>query len=124
MAKILIIDDDTTMTKLLTALVKMDGHTATAVNDSTKAVEIAASVEPDLITLDLMMPGLSGFELCELLHQDHRFAAIPIIIVSARDDSESKARALRAGAIAYMIKPFDADEFIQKIQQLTSKRSL
>jgi DNA-binding response OmpR family regulator len=124
MAKILIIDDDTTMTKLLTALVKMDGHTATAVNDSTKAVEIAASVEPDLITLDLMMPGLSGFELCELLHQDPRFAAIPIIIVSARDDSESKARALRAGAIAYMIKPFDADEFIQKIQELTSKRSL
>ena len=124
MAKILIIDDDTTMTKLLTALVKMDGHTATAVNDSTRAVEIAASVEPDLITLDLMMPGLSGFELCELLHQDPRFAAIPIIIVSARDDSESKARALRAGAIAYMIKPFDADEFIQKIQELTSKRSL
>jgi len=124
MAKILIIDDDATMTKLLTALVKMDGHTATAVNDSTKAVEIAASVEPDLITLDLMMPGLSGFELCELLHQDPRFAAIPIIIVSARDDSESKARALRAGAIAYMIKPFDADEFIQKIQELTSKRSL
>jgi DNA-binding response OmpR family regulator len=124
MAKILIIDDDATMTKLLTALVKMDGHTATAVNDSTKAVEIAASVEPDLITLDLMMPGLSGFELCELLHQDPRFAAIPIIIVSARDDSESKLRALRAGAIAYMIKPFDADEFIQKIQELTSKRSL
>ena len=124
MAKILIIDDDATMTKLLTALVKMDGHTATAVNDSTKAVEIAASVEPDLITLDLMMPGLSGFELCELLHQDPRFAAIPIIIVSARDDSESKARALRAGAIAYMIKPFDADEFIRKIQELTSKRSL
>ena len=124
MAKILIIDDDATMTKLLTALVKMDGHTATAVNDSTKAVEIAASDEPDLITLDLMMPGLSGFELCEILHQDPRFAAIPIIIVSARDDSESKLRALRAGAIAYMIKPFDADEFIQKIQELTSKRSL
>ena len=124
MAKILIIDDDETMTKLLKALVKMDGHMATTVNDSTKAMEVAASVEPDLITLDLMMPGLSGFELCELLHQDPRFAAIPIIIVSARDDSESKARALRAGAIAYMIKPFDADEFIQKIQELTSKRSL
>jgi putative two-component system response regulator len=124
MAKILIIDDDETMTKLLKALVKMDGHMATTVNDSTKAMEVAASVEPDLITLDLMMPGLSGFELCELLHQDPRFAAIPIIIVSARDDSESRARALRAGAIDYMIKPFDADEFMQKIQVLTSKRSL
>jgi len=124
MAKILIIDDDETMTKLLKALVKMDGHMATTVNDSTKAMEVAASVEPDLITLDLMMPGLSGFELCELLHQDPRFAAIPIIIVSARDDSESRARALKAGAIDYMIKPFDADEFMQKIQVLTSKRSL
>ena|SRR5688572_2737159 len=123
MAKILIIDDDETMTKLLKALVKMDGHTATAVNDSTKAIEVAASVEPDLITLDLMMPVLSGFELCELLHQDPRFAAIPIIIVSARDDSESKLRALRAGAIDYMTKPFDADVFMQKIQALTSKRS-
>lgn len=124
MAKILIIDDDETMTKLLKSLVKMDGHAATAVNDSTKAVEIAAAVEPDLITLDLMMPGLSGFELCELLHQDPRFASIPIIIVSARDDSTSKARALSAGAKDYLTKPFDADELLQKIQEWTSTRRL
>lgn len=124
MAKILIIDDDATMTELLKTLVKMDGHAPTAVNDSKKAMEIAGVVEPDLITLDLMMPGLSGFDLCELLHQDPRFAATPIIIVSARDDSESKQRALRAGAVDYMTKPFDADEFMQKIQEWTTKRSL
>lgn len=124
MSKILIIDDDKTMTNLLKALVAMEGHTPTVVNDSTKAIELAASVTPDLITLDLMMPGLTGFELCELLRQDPRFAEIPIIIVSARDDAESKQRALRAGASAYMVKPFDADEFIQKIAQLTRAKSL
>jgi DNA-binding response OmpR family regulator len=124
MAKILIIDDDETMTKLLKTLVKMEGHIPTAVNDSTKAMEVAGMVQPDLITLDLMMPGVSGFDLCELLHQDSRFAGVPIIIVSARDDSESKARALKAGAADYMTKPFDADEFMQKIQELTRKRNL
>lgn len=96
----------------------MDGHTPTIVNDSTKAIEIAGEVQPDLITLDLMMPNLSGFELCELLQQDPRFAHIPIIIISARDDGESKRRALQAGAKDYMIKPFDADEFILRISEL------
>ena len=123
MAKILIIDDDATMTELLKTLVLMEGHAPTAVNDSTKAMDIAGAVQPDLITLDLMMPGLSGFTLCELLHQDPRFAAVPIIIVSARDDAESKLRARKAGAIDYVTKPFDADELIQKIQEWISKRS-
>jgi len=122
--KILIVDDDVTMTELLQTLVRMEGHTPTTVNDSRKAIEVASSVDPDLITLDLMMPGLTGFELCELLHRDPKFANIPIIIVSARDDSESKQRAMRAGAREYITKPFDADELLQKIQNLTSPKSL
>ena len=119
MSKILIVDDDVTMTELLETLLKIEGHTPTAVNDSTKAVEVAGSVNPDLITLDLMMPGLSGFELCELLHQDPKFANIPIIILSARDDAESKEKTMKAGAKDYVTKPFDADELMQKIQRLT-----
>ena len=123
-SKILIVDDDKTMTELLKTLASMEGHIATIVNDSTKAIELAGSVRPDLITLDLMMPGLSGFDLCELLHQDPNFAKIPILIISARDDSASKERAMRAGAKAYMTKPFDADELMQKIKELTNTQSL
>jgi DNA-binding response OmpR family regulator len=119
MANILIIDDDKTMTELLKTLLKMEGHTPTAVNDSTKAIEVAGTVNPDLITLDLMMPGLSGFDLCELLRHNPKFSSIPIIIVSARDDAESKQKALRAGAQYYVTKPFDADELMHKINQLT-----
>lgn len=120
MPKILIVDDDITITELLKTLVKMEGHVPTTVNDSTKAMEIASSVDPDLITLDLMMPGLTGLQLCELLHQDPKFANIPILIVSARDDLESKEKAMQAGASHYVTKPFGADELMQKIKDLTS----
>jgi DNA-binding response OmpR family regulator len=117
--KILIVDDDVTITELMKALMTMEGYQPTAVNDSTKAVEVASTVKPDVITLDLMMPGLSGFELCELLHQDPRFAGTPIMIVSARDDSESKARAIQAGAKEYLTKPFVMNDLMQKIKELT-----
>jgi DNA-binding response OmpR family regulator len=84
---------------------------------------VAHSVDPDLILLDLMMPGLSGFDLCELLQKEPKFADIPIMIVTARDDAESRVRAMQAGAKDYILKPFDAEELLQKIQWLTRPRS-
>jgi CheY-like chemotaxis protein len=121
MPKILIVDDDVIITDLMKLLVSMEGHQPTTVNDSRKAVEVAGSVQPDLITLDLMMPGLTGYELCELLHKDPRFSAIPIVIVSARDDITSKEKAFQAGAKEYITKPFSVDDFIQKIKELTTQ---
>jgi DNA-binding response OmpR family regulator len=120
MPKILIVDDDVSITELMKALVKMEGHLPTTVNDSTKAIEVANSVHPDLITLDLMMPGLTGFELCDLLHNDPKFANVPIVIVSARDDRESKEKAIEMGAKDYITKPFGVDELMGKIKALTT----
>ena len=98
----------------------MENHQPTIVNDSTKALDVAGMVNPDLITLDLMMPVLSGFELCEHLRQDPRFAKTPIMIVSAKDDSASKERAVQVGANAYLTKPFNVDELLSKIKELIS----
>jgi DNA-binding response OmpR family regulator len=120
MPKILIVDDDVSITELMKALVKMEGHEPTTVNDSLRAMEVAQAVDPDLITLDLMMPGLTGFELCELLHRDPKFTKIPIVIVSARDDTESKRKAIEAGARAYITKPFGVDDLMGKINELTN----
>lgn len=120
MPKILIVDDDATITNLMQMLVKMEGHQPTTVNDSLKAIETAHSVKPDLITLDLMMPGLTGFELCELFRNDPKFASIPIVIVSAKDDTESKQKAMRLGATDYLTKPFGVDDFIGRINTLTT----
>ena len=119
MPKILIVDDDVTITNLMKMLVSMEGHQPTTVNDSTKAMEVADTVKPDLITLDLMMPGLTGFELCEMLHRDPRFARIPIVIISAKDDPESKEKALKVGASDYLTKPFGVDDFLGKINEFT-----
>jgi len=116
MSKILIVDDDATITELMKSLVEMEGHKPTIVNDSLQAVEVARSVKPDLITLDLMMPGLNGFELCEILHKNPMFSNTPIIIISAKDDPLSKQRAHEVGAIDYITKPFDVDEFLEKIK--------
>jgi CheY-like chemotaxis protein len=118
-SKILIVDDDAIITDLMKALLIMEGHEPVTVNDSMEAVELAAAVKPDLITLDLMMPGLTGFELCELLHQDPRFADIPIMVISARDDQGSKERAIQAGAKAFLTKPFGVEELTQYISDLT-----
>lgn len=120
MSKILVVDDDVTMTNLLKALMMMEGHQPTIVNESPKAIAMAAAVVPDLITLDLMMPDLTGFELCELLHQDPRFANTPILVVSARDDAESKEKAKAAGARDYLAKPFGVDDLLGKIRALTA----
>ena len=120
MAKILVVDDDVTVTQLLQMLLSMEGHQPTAINDSSETLEMADQLHPDLITLDLMMPGLTGFELCELLHNDARFKHIPILIISARDDTESKERAFQAGASGYIAKPFGIETLTQKIKELTS----
>jgi DNA-binding response OmpR family regulator len=120
MPKILIVDDDVTITDLMKMLVSMEGHQPTTVNDSTKTIEVADSIHPDLITLDLMMPGLTGFELCELLHNDPKFANIPVLIISAKDDATSKEKAFEVGAREYLTKPFGVDDFIKKIKDLTT----
>lgn len=120
MPKILIVDDDVTITELMKALVKMAGHEPTAVNNSLQAMEIANALNPDLITLDLMMPGLTGFELCKLLRDNPKYASTPIVIVSAKDDPESKEKAIQAGAREYITKPFGVDDFIGKINTLTA----
>ena len=120
MAKILIVDDDILITGLMQTLVNMDGDEAIIVNDSNEAMETAISVRPNLITLDLMMPGLSGYDLCELRRANPQFNQTPIIIISAKEDTQSKEKALKLGATEYINKPFDIDHFLKTIQRLTS----
>jgi DNA-binding response OmpR family regulator len=120
MAKILIVDDDVLITNLMHSLVSIDRHEPFVVNDSTEAIDVARSVHPDLITLDLMMPNLNGFDLCALLRADPQFARTPIIIISAKEDSQSRHVAFSKGATEYLNKPFNIDEFLNMIKRLTA----
>jgi DNA-binding response OmpR family regulator len=120
LAKNLVVDDDSTVTQLLKMLLSMEGHQPTTINDSNQTLDMVDQLHPDLITLDLMMPSLTGFELCVMLHNDPRFSQIPILIISARDDTESMEKAYQAGARGYITKPFGVDTLTQKIKELTS----
>ena len=119
MAKILIVDDDFLITGLMQSLVTIDKHEAIIVNDSAEAMGVAHSVNPDVITLDLMMPHLSGYDLCQLLRADPKFDKTPIIIISAKEDTQSKEKAFALGANEYITKPFDIDHFLKTIRKLT-----
>jgi pilus assembly protein CpaE len=112
------VDDDNLVTQLLEKLLKIEGYKTTAVNDSSKAIEIATSIKPDLFLLDLMMPQPDGFKLCRMLRQTPDFTLTPIIIITALDDSDSRAVAFGAGANDYITKPFHPDELSERIKEL------
>lgn len=115
MTKIMMVDDDKLVTELLQKLLKSDGFETVAVNDSSLAVDLAKSELPDLILLDLMMPQPDGFRLCRMLRDEPLFRQTPIIIVTALDDSDSRAVAYGAGATDYLTKPFHPGELKDKI---------
>ena len=120
MAKILIIDDDVQTTKLLEGMVTLNGHRATSVNNSNSAVEVAHAVSPDIILLDIMMPGISGIDLCKIFQATSELKHIPIIIVSALDDIGSKKDAFAAGARDFLTKPVLPKVLAHKIDSLLS----
>ncbi|MBE0670681.1 MAG: response regulator [Anaerolineales bacterium] len=118
MTKIMIVDDDNLVTQLLEKLLAIDNYETIAVNDSSKAIDIASYAKPDLFLLDLMMPQPDGFKLCRMLRQIPEFALTPIIIITALDDSDSRAVAFGAGANDYITKPFHPDELSERIKEI------
>lgn len=119
MTKILMIDDDMRATRLLEKILAVEGYETVSVNNSSKAVQIAKLINPDLFLLDLMMPDPDGFKLCRMLRTDSYFTNTPIMIVTALDDSNSRIDVFGAGANDYMTKPFNIDELVYRIRALT-----
>jgi len=118
MVKILIVDDDVQATNVLEILLSKRGYEPFSVNDSSIAVQLARSTNPDLILLDLMMPDPDGFKVCRMLREDTRFLFTPIVIITALDDTDSKIVAYGAGADSYIIKPYKVDDLMSTIKSL------
>jgi len=116
MTKILIVDDDPQVTTLLKKYLSSKNFEVATINQSSKAIQMANMVRPDLFILDLMMPPPDGFELCRLLRADPNFAKSPILIITAMDISNSNATSF--GANDYLAKPFNLDEVVTRIELL------
>lgn len=128
MTKIMLVDDDNLVTDLLQKLLKSDGFETVAINDSSKSIELAKSEQPDIILLDLMMPQPDGFRVCRMIREEPTLRNIPVIIVTALDDSDSRAVCYGAGATDYLTKPFHPgelkDKIIESLEELESGVSL
>jgi CheY-like chemotaxis protein len=119
--RILVVEDQDSIRRMIEALVGARGHKVTAVSTGTKAIDVATTDPPDMVLLDLMIPGHDGFEVCRRLRSDPGTQKVPILIISAMDDAEARAKAAEAGATAFYTKPFSPSAGIRSFSQSASR---
>jgi DNA-binding response OmpR family regulator len=113
MPNILVVEDDTSLRETLAYNLKREDYNVQAVGDGKLALESARKNHPDLVLLDLMLPGLDGFEVCRILRQEMN---IPILILTARDDEIDRVIGLEIGADDYITKPFSMRELMARVK--------
>ena len=124
-AHILLVDDEVASTCLMTNFLNRIGYTQLeSINDSTCVFQRIDTFAPDLILLDLAMPGLSGFEILNALRADRRNEQIPVLVLTGDPSAQNKRRALAAGATDLLVKPFDPSEVSMRIRNLLQARFL
>ena len=111
--KILVVDDEKRIVEILKAYLERDGYRVIAAYDGRSALELARNNSPDLIILDLMLPEVSGWDVCRELRKE---TDVPIIMLTARDDTTDKIIGLELGADDYVTKPFDPKEIISRVR--------
>ena len=116
--KILIVDDDQDLAMGLRVRLRANNYATVLATDAVSAISQAIKETPDLVLLDLGLPAGDGFLVMERLSNIESLAAIPIIVLSARDPQTSQERALKAGAKAFFQKPADDDELLSTIQNI------
>lgn len=117
--KILIVDDESITRITIGALLPNDKYDLYYAQTGMEGVALAAQVLPDIILLDVMMPGMDGFEACKQIRAMPNLAEIPIILITALDDRESRIAGLKAGADDFVTKPFDIHELHLRVQNMT-----
>jgi two-component system alkaline phosphatase synthesis response regulator PhoP len=114
--KILIVEDDKDIIKMLEYNLKKEGFKVVAASDGEDALDLAVRQHPDLILLDLMLPGMDGLEVCRALKGESKTAAMPIIMLTAKSQESDKVVGLELGADDYVTKPFSPRELIARIK--------
>jgi len=117
--KILIADDEPFIRDALEALLFPEGYDLAFAENGQEALEKAAELTPDLILLDVMMPDMDGFEVCRRLRADPHLAEVPVVIVTALDDRDSRLEGIEAGADDFVTKPFDRHELRLRVRTIT-----
>ena len=112
---ILVADDEAINRALIQRRLEREGYRVLTARDGREAVRLAREALPDLVILDVMMPGMDGLDACRLIKEDDRTRDIPVIFLSARDETEMKVSGLGLGADDYISKPFEAAELVARV---------
>lgn len=118
MAKILIIDDDIETVKLLEAIVQLDGHVTSTIQESKSAIQAVENFMPDLVLLDIMMPEINGIAVCKMIKSHANISHIKVMMVSALSDDGTRRDAANAGADQFVTKPILPRVLTQQISDL------
>src|ERR1700724_2557055 len=113
---IMVVDDNPANLKLLDDMLGQAGYRVRSFPRGRLALAAAAQHPPDLILLDINMPELTGYEVCERLKSDDKLAQIPVIFLSALNETEDKVKALRCGGVDYITKPFQIEEVMARVE--------
>jgi len=115
-AKILIIDDEKRIIKVVTSRLEANGYEVISATDGIEGIEKAKSEKPDLVLLDIMMPGMTGYDIIDRLKEEDVTRFIPVIMVTGQEKIEHVSKSMSGhGAVDFIFKPFTADELLNKI---------
>ena len=122
--RVLIVDDDKHAVEILDRLLQKDGFEVLRAQSGPEALTIAAVEQIDVILLDVMMPEMNGFEVCEKLRAAERTRDIPVILLTARDDMETRVLGMKRGVSEFLTKPINKRELFSRIRAQIHQRKL
>ena len=118
MARVLVVEDNLDIANLIKHYLEGAGHTVDQLSSGREVVPRVRQARPDLIVLDLMLPGMDGLMVCQALRQDATTAAVPVIMLTARGEESERIRGLELGADDYIVKPFSPKELVARVAAL------
>jgi two-component system, OmpR family, response regulator MtrA len=112
-ARVLVIDDDPALAEMLTIVLRGEGFDTAVVGEGTKALPALRALKPDLVLLDLMLPGMNGIEVCKAIRAE---SGVPIVMLTAKSDTVDVVLGLESGADDYVVKPFKPKELVARLR--------
>ena len=118
MGRILVVEDDPIIMDLITILLEKEGHSVIRAGTAEEGIEAAGNVKPDLILMDVALPGIDGLEATRILKAGAGTRSIPVVALTAQAMKEDAERAARAGVDAFLVKPLSTRDFLQQVSRL------
>jgi len=122
MATVMIVDDSPTELHVMKTALEKHGFETVAANDGTECINLAREVRPDLIFMDVVMPGINGFQATRKLSKDPDTAKIPVVMVTTKDQETDRIWGMRQGAVDYLVKPVSASALVAKAREVIADR--